>query len=360
MKNLDSINSLDSIESTLYLKPYFIALKQDLEAFKKTKNLLAFSGGVDSTALFFILLYFDINFDIAIINYKIRKSSELEISRAKNLAYLYNKKIFTINAPKFEKNFEKNARDFRYSFFSKIIEQNAYNTLFTAHQLNDNFEWFLMQILRGGSILNSLIKRNKIYKNYEIFRPLLNISKAEILDFLKQNNIFYFEDFSNQNKKFMRNEIRADFTENAMHNHSNNIKFFLEQIANLNNKNEIEIKNFDGFYLIESNIESEIQSNLDSILNSINLCAKKLNYLLSREQNYELSKNLKTNKDFSLAFGNKIAIEKSAARIFISPFLNIDSIKLTKEQKENFRAKKIPPKLRRFLAQNNLKNNLIF
>ena len=55
-------------------------------------NLLAFSGGVDSSALFFILMDRGIEFDIAIVNYHKREQSIKEVEYAKHLAKKYNKK----------------------------------------------------------------------------------------------------------------------------------------------------------------------------------------------------------------------------------------------------------------------------
>ena len=63
-----------------------------LEKLLNSKNLLAFSAGVDSTALFFILLQNNINFDIAIVNYNIRKQSKEEVEYAQELAHKHNLK----------------------------------------------------------------------------------------------------------------------------------------------------------------------------------------------------------------------------------------------------------------------------
>ena len=51
------------------------------------KNLLAFSGGIDSTALFFMLLEQNIDFDMAIVDYGIRAQSKDEVAYAKELAH---------------------------------------------------------------------------------------------------------------------------------------------------------------------------------------------------------------------------------------------------------------------------------
>jgi tRNA(Ile)-lysidine synthase len=62
-------------------------LKQStINLLKSSKNLLAFSAGVDSTALFYLLVQNDVQFDIAIVDYNIRSASKDEVSYARELA----------------------------------------------------------------------------------------------------------------------------------------------------------------------------------------------------------------------------------------------------------------------------------
>ena len=157
----------------------------DFSAIRNQKNLLAFSAGVDSTALFFLLLKQNIPFDIAIVDYNLRVQSKEEISYAKELALKYNKKIFVKDIKlESDSNFEKTARDIRYKFFEKIISENSYENLITAHQLNDKLEWFMMQLSKGAGLVE-LIGFNefeqketyKIYKTWLLEKrtlPILN------------------------------------------------------------------------------------------------------------------------------------------------------------------------------------------
>ena len=64
---------------------------EDIASLKNSKNLLAFSGGADSTALFFLLLEHEIPFDIAIVDYAMRDQSKEEVSYAQELALTYKK-----------------------------------------------------------------------------------------------------------------------------------------------------------------------------------------------------------------------------------------------------------------------------
>lgn len=122
-----------------------------LNKLKGKKNLLAFSGGGDSTSLFFLLLRHNIKFDIAIVNYNQRAQSIKEVEYAQELARIHNLKCFVHSAPKIEKNFEAKAREIRYDFFEELIEKYNYENLLTAHHLADRFEWMLMQFCKIGS-----------------------------------------------------------------------------------------------------------------------------------------------------------------------------------------------------------------
>ena len=158
----------------------------DFSVIKNQKNLLAFSAGIDSSALFFLLLEKDIPFDIAIVNYNLRAQSKDEVSYAKELAIKYSKNIYlkdvTLDA---NSNFEKNARDIRYAFFEEIINEYSYENLITAHQLNDKLEWFMMQITKGAGLVE-LIGFNVFEhkENYSIYKPLLQVTKEELQNYL--------------------------------------------------------------------------------------------------------------------------------------------------------------------------------
>ena len=138
-------------------------------------NLLAFSHGIDSTALFYILEDTGIKFDLAMVDYNVREQSKNEIKSAKELADKFGKKIYTKSVFLDESNFEKLARDARYEFFSEICQNYGYDNLILAHQFDDKFEWFLMQLSKGAGLkelfgMSELEKR----KHFWLVRPLLN------------------------------------------------------------------------------------------------------------------------------------------------------------------------------------------
>jgi len=122
------------------------------------------------------------------VNYHTRPTSDEEVEYAKELAKKYNKKIF-IKDCYLEKFSEKSARDCRYKFFEEIIKTHNYNTLITAHQLNDRFEWFLMQLSKGAGLKELIaIGEWEERESYKIYRPFYNISRNEIVSFLNERN----------------------------------------------------------------------------------------------------------------------------------------------------------------------------
>lgn len=176
---------------------------------KHTKNLLGFSGGVDSVGLFFLLLELGIPFDIAIVHYHTRQEADNEVAYAKDLAQQFSKLCFVAHAPHFRSNFESQARDFRFRFFDELIAKHHYQTLLLAHQLNDYVEWFLMQFTRGSGLENLLGFDQK--RSYPIIRPLEGVPKDEIYIFCQTKQLKYFEDASNHNLHFKRNYFRHHF-----------------------------------------------------------------------------------------------------------------------------------------------------
>ena len=300
-------------------------------------NLLAFSSGVDSTALFFYLLEKNIPFDIVTVNYHTRDTSDLETEYAKELATKYNKKIF-IKDCFLDKFSEKSARDCRYKFFEEIIKKENYQTLILAHQLNDRFEWFLMQFSKGAG-LNELIAMDEFEKRdfYTIWRPFYNISRDEIIDYLKKLNVKYFIDKSNFDEKYKRNFIRHNFSNEFIKLFKDGVKRsfeYLQKDKEIFNKPFVQNK--DLYFFEKSNPHIDIKT-ADKII-------KKLGVLLTAKQRQEI-----LDTSFSCVIQGKIAIDNNEKQIFISPYIKT---KLPKDFKEKMRIKKIPPKVRGYIYQN--------
>ena len=161
------------------------------------------SSGPDSMALLYILkdLQNTIGFKIIVahVNHNIRSESReealfLEDYCLKNdLVYEYMK------IEKYgDDNFHNESRNIRYNFYRNLIEKYSANYLMTGHHGDDLIETVLMRLVRGSSIKGYSGFANYVdLGNYKIIRPLIFVTKSDIEEFNKKNNIPYRIDKSN-------------------------------------------------------------------------------------------------------------------------------------------------------------------
>ncbi|NPA73699.1 MAG: tRNA lysidine(34) synthetase TilS, partial [Epsilonproteobacteria bacterium] len=286
--------------------------RESLKLLKKGKNLLAFSGGVDSSALFHLLIAHNIPFDIAIVNYNTREQSLQEVKYAKELSKRYDTKLYIKDIRLKKSNFEHLARVARYDFFEEIISRFGYDNLITAHQLDDRVEWFLMQFTKGAGVVE-MIGFDEIQKreNYTLLRPLLEYSKEDLLNFLKSNNIKYFIDQSNFDTKYKRNLFRDKFAKTLLDSYKNGIvksfRYLNEDKKRLfANSN---IKKIKELYIIKKDDDDLVN------IRSIDTVLKRCGYILSKKQRDEIVKR----KD--VVISDKFAVVFTQKEIFISPYI---------------------------------------
>ena len=312
---------------------------QSKEALKRSKNLLAFSAGGDSTALFFLLLENNISFDIAIVDYGVRRQSQEEVAYAQELAKKYDLQCFVHSAKRIASNFESNARKIRYDFFETLIKEHNYTALLTAHHLGDRFEWMLMQFCKGAGCaeltgMQSISKRN----GYTLYRPLLQVDKSDLLKYLHKKNIHYFEDESNSDEKYKRNSFRKLHTTPLLAKYKEGIKrsftYMDNDVETLIKKVELQTYNKLAYFQTTHSKRSDIYA-IDKYLKSQgHIISAKERALLKTEE--------------AVVLGRKYIVVFHKTFIFIAPF--VKSEKMDKKFKEQMRILKIDPKLRGYLA----------
>ncbi len=316
--------------------------KSSLTQLQNKKNLLAFSAGGDSTALFFILLENNINFDIAIVDYNLREQSKEEVKYAQSLANKYNLTCHLLSTKTIKKNMEANARTVRYNFFKKLIEKYDYHNLLTAHHLGDRFEWMLMQFCKGAGCAE--IAGMQVFQkrdNYILLRPLLHLDKKELLLYLQTRDIKYFEDESNLDENIKRNEFRHNYSTPLLNKYLSGIKKsfeYLDEDVNIL-LDGIEIKSIEDFAYFKSS------TNKRSDIFAIDKYIKSLGHIISSKER-ELLKESNT-----IILGRKFIVNFDKGFVFIIPYSN-QKIVMQKDFKEECRKLNIEPKLRTFLAQN--------
>lgn len=107
---------------------------------------------------------------------------------------------------------EETARDFRYSEFLRILDSDdRLNACATAHNSDDNAETLLFNLIRGAGIGGlSAIPPVRGLGKYRVLRPLIAVTKAEIIDFCRENSIDFIHDSTNDDTAYTRNYIRHE------------------------------------------------------------------------------------------------------------------------------------------------------
>jgi tRNA(Ile)-lysidine synthase len=187
-------------------------INKNLPFLKDKKLLIAISGGIDSVVLTHLLSALNFDISLAHCNFNLRgKESDLDEEFVVQLGEKLNLNVFKIhfNTEEFAKENKQStqiaARELRYNWFQKLIEQNSFEYILTAHHADDNLETFLINLTRGSG-LDGFTGIPEI--NGNIVRPLLKFSRDTILSFVKENNIEWREDKSNASTKYIRNKIR--------------------------------------------------------------------------------------------------------------------------------------------------------
>ena len=242
---------------------------------KDDKILVALSGGCDSVALSLSLMKLGYNIAVAHVNHSIRATAERDENFVVDFATKYNIPfhITKIDVPKIAENMkisvETAGRNVRYEFFENVCLEYGYNKIAVAHNLNDTCETFLMNLMRGTGI-KGLCGIPKVRGN--IVRPLIDVPRSAIEQFVKSHNEEYVEDETNMLTEYTRNKIRhnvipllTEINPKFMENVSKTSKILAEDSEfitkcaedNVEKKKNYSIISRDKFLLLEDALKRE-------------------------------------------------------------------------------------------------------
>ncbi len=181
---------------------------------EKDTILLTVSGGIDSVVLCELFYQSKYKFAIAHCNFHLRgeDSNEDELFVMK-LAEHYNVPFYCqhFDAKGYAEeqgiSIQMAARDLRYEWFKKMLEDHPYSYAATGHHRDDNIETFFINLLRGTGIRGL---RGMLPKQSRFIHPLLFTNRLEIIEFYKENALSYREDITNSETKYERNQIRHE------------------------------------------------------------------------------------------------------------------------------------------------------
>jgi len=179
-------------------------------------GLVAVSTGVDSMVLLTLLsrLPHDQRPQLTVVhvNHELRTQSAAEEEFLVNWCADQQIPLVTTHWPRAEHpdhGIEAAARDFRYRFFTKQLQQQSAGWVATAHQADEQAETILLKLLRGGELAQLTgMAAERPLGNGKVIHPLLPFKKAELVTFARQMAIPWYEDATNQDLEASRNRVR--------------------------------------------------------------------------------------------------------------------------------------------------------
>ncbi len=212
------------------------------------RYIVAVSGGVDSVVLLDILRQqSDLELIIAHFDHGIRSDSKQDRLLVEQLAKRYGLTFRYKEAKLGPHTSEDTARQARYAFLRSVMRERQAAAIVTAHHLDDSIETAIINLLRGTNRRGLSSLRSTV----TIKRPLLNSSKAELLDYAKNHNLSWREDITNSDEIFLRNKIRNQL-KNASGSDKQKFLSIIQSEAKLNDNIDIIIAE-----LIKQNSKSD-------------------------------------------------------------------------------------------------------
>ena len=290
--------------------------------------VVGFSGGPDSVFLVEMLkklqCFFNFKIYLVHINHLLRGE---DADSDENFSFEYAKKnnleIFIKRIPVKEiakeigKTLEEVGREERYKFFSEIYEKVRATKIATAHNKDDQIETFLFRLTRGTSLQG--LEGIKI-KNNNIIRPISEIYKKDILEYLNKNEIQYKIDKTNFENEFTRNSIRLDLIPFIEERY--NIKFkdkifsLIKEIRENNQNNSLNLSDYtdsENRIILE---KTKFLSNFDK-KNLLSLFLNKKNIEVNRNKIDEISSLIKNNGTKKIDLDKSYRIVKDYTYLYI-------------------------------------------
>lgn len=188
---------------------------------ENSRILVACSGGPDSMALLYLLQdiathrHTTYKIGVAIVDHCIRPESKDEVLWLQHQVEELGLPFYsaTFDVPRLSKEDKKSeetiGRQVRYQWLNEIAQSEGYDYISVAHHKDDQAESILAHIIRGSG-LNGLTGMSVVHSEYSIpvVRPLLDVTKENVLAYLSAKHISYCIDSTNENVQYQRNRIR--------------------------------------------------------------------------------------------------------------------------------------------------------
>ncbi len=177
-----------------------------------SRLLCAVSGGIDSIVMLHLLVEMNYDCVVAHCNFKLRgdesdSDEQFVCETCRKLNVPYNVNFFDTHKFADENgiSIQMAARKLRYDWFYALAEEKKCSYIALAHNSDDQAETAILNFIRGTGI-RGVSGMKPVLGN--LFRPLIDVSRAEILQISTNDNIAYHNDSTNATTKYARNKVR--------------------------------------------------------------------------------------------------------------------------------------------------------
>ncbi|NPV10815.1 MAG: tRNA lysidine(34) synthetase TilS [Ignavibacteria bacterium] len=328
---------------------------RDQELLKNGDSIVVgFSGGPDSTFLiqFFLIIrnLFNLKIYAAHLNHKLRgKQSDedeefvKEFCKKNKIECLIETSDIKKIAQETKRSIEETARLERYRLFNEALQKFKANKIATGHTLNDNIETMIFNFIRGSGVSGL---RGIPVKRDNIIRPLMGLTKEEILDFLKEENIPFRIDTTNFEEDYSRNFIRNKVIPLLLELNPNlyeTLSYTSDLLRLLEKYIQTEETKFEKLFLTKKSekfLRIKIESNIDyKNYLMMDLIRKKIDSVFNIQIGYEKTKEIinliKQDKGTSIQINEKIIAlrESNSILILVEPEFEEVNVTVTFDSK---------------------------
>lgn len=174
--------------------------------------VVAVSGGPDSMFLLNALIDYNPNLKLVVahVNHNVRRQSVKDLQFVESFCNDFNLTFESMTIKEYsDDNFHNEARNIRYHFFETLFKKYEARCLMTAHHGDDLIETILMRLVRGSTLRGYAgFQEESYYNDMKIIRPLLTLTKEDIVKENRKYQIDSITDRSNLKDKYTRARYR--------------------------------------------------------------------------------------------------------------------------------------------------------
>ena len=204
--------------------------------------LVGVSGGPDSVALLQLLVEMAPGYDLVLavghLNHSLRGAAAdrdadfvTALARQTGLPVYVDKRDVDRFRRRHRLSLETAARQVRYTFFYEMVERHGFTKIALGHQMDDNAEQVLMNLLRGSGPAG--LSGIPPVRDGLIVRPLIQVTRQQIMDYLIREEHGYVIDASNMDSRYLRNRVRSELMPLLAADYNPRIVYNLNRTARL-------------------------------------------------------------------------------------------------------------------------------